>query len=66
MTATRERNCTTPTVPVLRLALELESENWKVVLTTDTGQKPQLRTIASRHTDALLAEIKSAKKGFGP
>ena len=65
MTATHKQNSTTPTVPVLYFSLELGSKNWKLAFTVGLGQKPRLRTIAARDTDALLAEIKSAKKRFG-
>jgi transposase len=54
-----------PTVPVLYFSLELGSKDWKLAFTTGLGQKPRLRTIKARDTDALLAEIKAAKKRFG-
>ena len=65
LAATHKQNSTTPTVPVLYFSLELGSKNWKLAFTVGLGQKPRLRTIAARDTDALLAEIKSAKKRFG-
>ena len=65
MTATHVQNSTMPTVPVLYFSLELGSKNWKLAFTIGLGQKPRLRTIAARDTDALFAEIKSAKKRFG-
>jgi transposase len=65
MTATHEHHSTVPTVPVLYFSLELASKNWKLAFTIGLGQKPRLRTIAARNTDALLAEIKAAKKRFG-
>ena len=65
MTATHKQNSTTPTVPVLYFSQELGSKNWKLAFTVGLGQKPRLRTITARDTDALLAEIKSAKKRFG-
>ena len=65
MTATHEQNSTIPTIPVLYFSLELGSKNWKLAFTIGLGQKPRLRTIAARDTDALLAEIKAAKKRFG-
>jgi len=65
MTATHEQHCTVPTVPVLYFSLELGSKNWKLAFTIGLGQKPRLRTIAAGNTDALLAEIKAAKKRFG-
>ena len=48
----------------LYFSLELGSKNWKLAFTVGLGQKPRLRTIAARDTDALLAEIKAAKKRF--
>jgi hypothetical protein len=54
-----------PTVLVLYFSLELGSKHWKLAFTIGLGQKPRLRTIAARDTDALLAEIKAAKKRFG-
>jgi hypothetical protein len=53
-----------PTVPVLYFSLELGSKNWKLAFTVGLGQKPRLRTIAARDTDALLAEIKAARGGW--
>jgi hypothetical protein len=41
-------------VPVLYFSLELGSKNWKLAFTIGLGQKPRLRTIAARDTDALL------------
>ena len=63
--ATHELNPTIPTTPVLYLALELGSRTWKLAFTIGLGQKPRLRTIAAGNTEALLAEIKAAKKRFG-
>ena len=65
MTATHDRNPTIPNTPVLYLALELGQKNWKLAFTVGLGQKPRLRTIAARDTQALLAEIRAAKKRFG-
>jgi len=66
MTTTHEQNSTIPTVPVLYFSLELGSKNWKLAFTIGLGQKPRLRTIAAGNSDALPAEIKAAKKRFGP
>jgi len=65
MTATHTQHSTVPTIPLLYFSLELGSKNWKPAFTIGLGQKPRLRTIAARNTDALLAEIKAAKKRFG-
>jgi transposase len=64
MTATHDRDSTIPTVPVLYFSLELSNKSWKLAFTTGLGQKPRLRTVAARDTDALLAEIARAKKRF--
>jgi transposase len=65
MTATHDVHPTTPTTPVLYLALELGQKTWKLAFTVGLGQKPRLRTIAARDTEALMAEIAAAKKRFG-
>ena len=65
MTATHDVNPTIPTIPVLYLSLELGQKNWKLAFTIGLGQKPRLRTIAARDTEALMAEIGAAKKRFG-
>ena len=65
MTATHDPNSTCSTAPVLSFSLELGWNTWKLAFTIGLGQKPRLRTIAARDTDALLDEIKAAKKRFG-
>ena len=65
MTATHDVNPTIPTTPVLYLSLELGQKTWKLAFTVGLGQKPRLRTIAARDTEALMAEIAAAKKRFG-
>jgi len=65
MTATHDVNPTIPTTPVLYLSLELGQKNWKLAFTVGLGQKPRLRTIAARDTEALMAEIGAAQKRFG-
>jgi transposase len=65
MTATHDVNPTIPTTPVLYLALDLGQKGWKLAFTVGLGQKPRLRTIAARDTDALMAEIAAAKRRFG-
>src|SRR5262245_47598710 len=64
MTATHDVNPTTPTTPVLYLALELGQKAWKLAFTVGLGQKPRLKTIPARDTEALMAEIAAAKKRF--
>ena len=65
MTATHDGIPTISTTPVLYLSLELGQKNWKLAFTVGLGQKPRLRTIAARDTDALMAEIRAARKRFG-
>ena len=65
MTATHHVNPTTPSTPVLYLSLELGQKTWKLAFTIGLGQKPRLRTIAARDTEALMAEIRAAKQRFG-
>ena len=65
MTATHTQDSTVPTAPMLYLASELSWNTWKRAFTIGRGQKPRLRTIAARDTEALMAEIRAAKKRFG-
>jgi len=65
MAATHEPNSTIPAVPVLYLAFELGWNSWKLATAIGVGQKPRLRTIPARSLDAVLAEIKAAKKRLG-
>jgi transposase len=50
---------------VLYLAFELGWTSWKLAFTVGAGQKPRLRSIPARDTDALLLEIRGAKARFG-
>jgi transposase len=65
MTATHDVNPTIATTPVLYFSLELGQKNWKLAFTVGLGQKPRLKTIVAGNTDALLAEVKAAKRRFG-
>jgi transposase len=65
MSATHGTDSTTATSPVLYLAFELSWTSWKLAFTIGAGQKPRLRSIAARDTDALLLEIQKAKHRFG-
>jgi transposase len=49
----------------LYFALELSWTSWKLAFTIGAGQKPRLRSIAARDTDALMLEIHKAKHRFG-
>ena len=65
MSATHGTDSTTATSPVLYLALELSWTSWKLAFTVGAGQKPRLRSIPARDTDALMLEIHKAKHRFG-
>ena len=54
MTATHEQNPTIPTSPVLYVSFGAGHQTWNLAFTIGLGQKPRLRTIAARNTDALL------------
>jgi len=65
MSATHGTDSTTATSPVLYVAFELSWTSWKLAFTVGAGQKPRLRSIPARDTDALLLEIHKAKHRFG-
>ena len=65
MSATHANDSTTATAPVLYLALELSWTSWKLAFTVGAGQKPRLRSIPARDTDALIREIHAARRRFG-
>lgn len=65
MSATHATDVTTASAPVLYLALELSWTSWKLAFTVGAGQKPRLRSIPARDTDALIREIGAAKGRFG-
>jgi len=61
---TTRSNQYTENQQILFVALELGATNWELGFSTGLGQKPRRRTIESGHTEALQAEIESAKKRF--
>src|SRR6516162_877831 len=65
MSATHGTDSTTATAPVLYLAFELGWTSWKLAFTVGAGQKPRLRSIPARDTDALMREIPAARRRFG-
>jgi len=65
MSATHVTDSTTMTAPALYLALELSWTTWKLAFTVGAGQKPRLRSIPARDTDALICEIRAARRRFG-
>ena len=62
MPATHGIDPTTTSVPVLYLAFELGWNSWKLVSIVGSGQKPRVRSIAARDTDAVMHEIRDAKR----
>jgi len=65
MAATHKIQSTSAVEPVLYLALELGWNSWTLAFTVGMGQKPRLCTVAGRDTEALLSEVKKAKRRFG-
>ena len=71
MTATREHStkateaASSPkTLGVLYLAFELGWNEWKLGFATGPQDKPRLRSIGGRNTQAVLQEIAKAEKRF--
>lgn len=65
MAANHSTNCTVSNAPVLYLALDLGTRDWKLAFTVGLGQMPRFKTITARSTTALMGQIKAAKKRFG-
>jgi transposase len=65
MPATHAIDSTTATTPMLYLAFELGWKSWKLAFTVGAGQKPRIRTIAARDTEAVMMEIRNAGRRFG-
>lgn len=65
MSATHVTDPTTITTPVLYLAPELSWTTWKLAFTVGAAQQPRLRCIPARDTDALMREIRAARRRFG-
>jgi transposase len=64
MTATR-KHCMPNSLPVLYLAFELGLNEWKLAFSTGLGTPARLRSLGGGNLQALLVEIKLAKKKFG-
>jgi transposase len=64
MSATHATDSTMMPAPVLYLALELSWTSWKLAFTVGAGQRPRLRSIPARDTDALIREIRAARRRF--
>jgi transposase len=54
-----------PTTPTLYVALELSKATWKLGFTTSRAQKARIRDVQARDQEALLKEVKEAKKRLG-
>ena len=65
MTATHSLDCTPSVSPVLYLAFELSSGQWKLASTTARGQRARLVSVPARDTARILTEIARAKSRFG-
>jgi hypothetical protein len=65
MTATHTTDSTVSNAPLLYMALDLGTRDWKVACTVGLGQKPRLKTITARSALSLVLEIKAAKRRFG-
>jgi hypothetical protein len=61
MTATHSRNSTAAVSPVLYIAFELSTGQWKLAWTTARGQRARLVTVPARDTARVLAEIARAQ-----
>ncbi len=65
MAVTHTTDSTVISAPVLYLALDLGTRDWKLAFNVGLGQPPRLKTITARSTPALLGQITAAKKRFG-
>ena len=67
MKPTRRRFNSTPSVaPVLYVAFELSSGQWKLASSSARGQRARVVSVPSRDTAAVLREIARAKTRFDP
>ena len=65
MSATHSLNSTASFAPVLYVAFELSSGQWKLASTTARGQRARVVPVQARNTAAVLREIARAKARFG-
>jgi predicted ATP-dependent serine protease len=65
MSATHNLNSTASFAPVLYVAFELSSGQWKLASTTARGQRARVVSVQARNTAAVLREIARAKAWFG-
>ncbi len=65
MAASRSVNSTSSVVPVLYVAFELSSGQWKLASCSARGQRARIVSVPARDTAAVLREIARAKTRFG-
>ena len=65
MAATHSLNSTASFAPVLYVAFELSSGQWKLASTTARGQRARVVSVQARNSAAVLREIARAKARFG-
>jgi transposase len=65
MSATYSLNSTSSFAPVLYVAFELSSGQWKLASTTARGQRTRVASVQARNTAAVLRKIARAKTRFG-
>ena len=65
MAATHSVKSTPSVAPVLYVAFELSSGEWKLASCSARGQRARIVSVAARDTAAVLREIARAKKRFG-
>jgi transposase len=65
MAATHSLNSTRSVAPVLYVAFELSSGQWKLASSTTRGQRARIVSVPARDTTRALREIARAKTRFG-
>ena len=65
MVATHSLNSTASSAPVLYVAFELSSGQWKLASTTARGQRARVVSVQARNIASVLREIARAKARFG-
>jgi hypothetical protein len=61
MSATHSLNCTASLAPVLCVAFELSSGQWKLASTTARGQRARVVSVQASNTAAVLSEGKRTR-----
>jgi hypothetical protein len=62
MSATHSLDSTVSVTPVLYLAFELSSGEWKLASSTARGQRSRLVSVRARNTAGVLSEIDRANR----